>query len=116
MPDGTASAHRYLPKLVTTLAAGYGLGTLRRDAMAGLTVAILALPLSMAIAVASGLFLGKAVGIFGASWLTVKLGWATRPAGVTWPILAGAVVGIGSGWLVPMALHGLPGRLLDVAS
>ena len=54
MPDGTASAHRYLPKLVTTLAAGYGLGTLRRDAMAGLTVAILALPLSMAIAVASG--------------------------------------------------------------
>lgn len=54
MPDGTASAHRYLPKLVTTLAAGYGLDTLRRDAMAGLTVAILALPLSMAIAVASG--------------------------------------------------------------
>ncbi|MFN9711967.1 MAG: SulP family inorganic anion transporter, partial [Alphaproteobacteria bacterium] len=48
MPDGTASAHRYLPKLVTTLAAGYGPGTLRRDAMAGLTVAILALPLSMA--------------------------------------------------------------------
>ncbi|WP_257839232.1 SulP family inorganic anion transporter [Phenylobacterium sp. J426] len=33
---------------------GYSAGALRRDAMAGLTVAILALPLSMAIAVASG--------------------------------------------------------------
>ena len=54
MPDGTATAHRYWPKLVTTLAEGYGLDLLRRDAMAGLTVAILALPLSMAIAVASG--------------------------------------------------------------
>ena len=54
MPDGTATAHRYWPKLVTTLAEGYGLDLLRRDALAGLTVAILALPLSMAIAVASG--------------------------------------------------------------
>jgi len=54
MPDGTATAHRYWPKLATTLAEGYGLDLLRRDAMAGLTVAILALPLSMAIAVASG--------------------------------------------------------------
>ncbi|MBL8556639.1 MAG: SulP family inorganic anion transporter, partial [Phenylobacterium sp.] len=54
MPDGTATAHLYRPKLATTLAEGYGPAALRRDAMAGLTVAILALPLSMAIAVASG--------------------------------------------------------------
>lgn len=54
MPDGTGSAHRYWPKLATTIAEGYGFDTLRADAMAGLTVAILALPLSMAIAVASG--------------------------------------------------------------
>ena len=54
MPDGTASSHRYWPKLATTLTEGYGFDLLRRDAMAGLTVAILALPLSMAIAVASG--------------------------------------------------------------
>lgn len=54
MPDGSASAHLYRPKLATTLAEGYGLAALRRDATAGLTVAILALPLSMAIAVASG--------------------------------------------------------------
>ena len=44
----------YMPKLVTVLREGYGLGALRADAMAGLTVAIVALPLSMAIAIASG--------------------------------------------------------------
>lgn len=54
MPDGTASSNLYQPKLATTLAEGYRLRDLRTDAMAGLTVAILALPLSMAIAVASG--------------------------------------------------------------
>ena len=54
MPDGTATAHLLRPKLATTFSEGYGLDSLRRDALAALTVAIVALPLSMAIAVASG--------------------------------------------------------------
>ncbi len=44
----------YLPKLVSILREGYDLNKLRSDALAGLTVAIVALPLSMAIAIASG--------------------------------------------------------------
>ncbi|MBD1202988.1 MAG: SulP family inorganic anion transporter [Rhodobacteraceae bacterium] len=44
----------FLPKIVTVLREGYGLRALRADALAGLTVAIVALPLSMAIAIASG--------------------------------------------------------------
>lgn len=44
----------YTPKLMTVLREGYDLGALRADAIAGLTVAIVALPLSIAIAVASG--------------------------------------------------------------
>lgn len=44
----------FLPKLVTVLREGYGLDKLRADALAGLTVAIVALPLSMAIAIGSG--------------------------------------------------------------
>jgi SulP family sulfate permease len=44
----------FLPKIVTVLREGYGLRDLRADAVAGLTVAIVALPLSMAIAIASG--------------------------------------------------------------
>src|SRR5690625_1402867 len=42
------------PKLVTALREGYGWGVLRADAVAGLTVAIVALPLAMALAIASG--------------------------------------------------------------
>ncbi|MDY0884913.1 SulP family inorganic anion transporter [Dongia soli] len=44
----------FTPKLITVLREGYGLASLRADALAGLTVAIVALPLSMAIAIASG--------------------------------------------------------------
>lgn len=50
------------PKILTTFAEGYSLADLRRDALAGLTVAIVALPLSMAIAVASGV--GPERGLF----------------------------------------------------
>ncbi|WP_304190737.1 SulP family inorganic anion transporter [Phenylobacterium aquaticum] len=45
---------RYEPKLLTVFREGYALKDLRADAVAGLTVAIVALPLSMAIAIASG--------------------------------------------------------------
>lgn len=44
----------FLPKMLTVLREGYALRDLRADALAGLTVAIVALPLSMAIAIASG--------------------------------------------------------------
>ncbi|MGZ8407476.1 MAG: SulP family inorganic anion transporter [Caulobacteraceae bacterium] len=54
MPDGAATAHLYRPKLLTTIREGYGLRQLRDDVLAGLTVAVVALPLSMALAVASG--------------------------------------------------------------
>lgn len=44
----------FTPKLVTVLRERYGLRDLRADIVSGLTVAIVALPLSMAIAIASG--------------------------------------------------------------
>jgi sulfate permease, SulP family len=47
-------AELYAPKLITVLREGYGLSDFRADVIAGLTVAIVALPLSMAIAIASG--------------------------------------------------------------
>jgi sulfate permease, SulP family len=47
-------AELFSPKLITVLREGYGLVDLRADALSGLTVAIVALPLSMAIAIASG--------------------------------------------------------------
>lgn len=48
------SAKAYTPKLITTLREGYTAQTFRADAIAGLTVAIVALPLAMALGIASG--------------------------------------------------------------
>src|SRR5712675_2079580 len=47
-------AELYSPKLLTVLREGYGVSDFRADVISGLTVAIVALPLSMAIAIASG--------------------------------------------------------------
>ncbi|MEX5727838.1 SulP family sulfate permease [Rhodovulum iodosum] len=45
---------QFTPKIVSVLAEGYGPRALRADLVAGLTVAVVALPLSLAIAIASG--------------------------------------------------------------
>lgn len=47
-------AGMFVPKLYTVLRQGYGWSDLRADAVAGLTVAVVALPLAMALAIASG--------------------------------------------------------------
>ena len=54
-PPQPTFAELFTPKLVTILREGYGWPQFRADALAGLTVAIVALPLSMAIAIGSGL-------------------------------------------------------------
>jgi SulP family sulfate permease len=51
-----------VPKLWSSFREGYGMGDFRADLIAGLTVAIVALPLSMAIAIASGV--GPEVGLY----------------------------------------------------
>src|SRR3984957_19841427 len=46
--------HLYVPKLITVLREGYDFRAFGKDAVAGLTVAIVALPLAMALPIASG--------------------------------------------------------------
>jgi sulfate permease, SulP family len=53
-PVGSSYWRLFVPKIFIVLRRGYGLADLRHDAIAGLTVAIVALPLAMAIAIASG--------------------------------------------------------------
>lgn len=53
-PPAESLRQQFEPQLLTVLREGYGLPQFRADALAGLTVAIVALPLSMAIAIASG--------------------------------------------------------------
>ena len=52
--DSLTSAFRFRPKLVECLKAGYTRDDFRADLMAGITVGVVALPLAMAFAIASG--------------------------------------------------------------
>ena len=54
MSERSPSWHLFVPKLITVLRLGYGPADLRQDVIAGLTVAIVALPLAMALGIASG--------------------------------------------------------------
>jgi NhaA family Na+:H+ antiporter len=54
-------------------------------------------PIWVALGVASGLFLGKQIGVTGATFLAIKLGLAKRPGNVSWRALHGisCLCGIG---------------------
>lgn len=70
-----------------------------------------------AIAVTAGLVIGKPLGIFVLSLIAVKLGVASLPSGVTWPILiAGAMLaGIGFTMSIFIAGLALDGPVRDMA-
>ncbi len=113
MPDGSASARLLRPKLLTTLEEGYTLDYFRRDLAAGATVAVVALPLSMAIAVASGV--GPERGLFTAiiggfivSALSGSRFQIGGPAGAFIVLVAGAVAQFGvEGLLGAVMLSGV---------
>ena len=96
----------FTPKLVTAFREGYGRADLRADALAGLTVAIVALPLAMALGIASGaspreglvtaMIAGLLISALGGS--RVQIG---GPTGAFVVIVAGVI-----------ALHGFDGLIL----
>jgi SulP family sulfate permease len=96
----------FTPKLVTALREGYGRAELRADLVAGLTVAVVALPLAMALGIASGaspreglvtaVVAGILISALGGS--RVQIG---GPTGAFVVIVAGVI-----------ALHGFDGLLL----
>jgi SulP family sulfate permease len=96
----------YTPKLVTVLRERYSLTDLKADVLAGLTVAIVAIPLSMAIAIASGVSpeRGLYTSIIG-GFLVSALGGSRfqigGPAGAFIVLVAATVT-----------LHGLDGLIL----
>ena len=96
----------FTPKLVTVLREHYHLRDLRADLVAGLTVAIVALPLSMAIAIASGVTPDRGlytaiVGGFVVSALSGSRFQIGGPAGAFIVLVAATV-----------ARHGIDGLLL----
>jgi SulP family sulfate permease len=108
----------FTPKLVTILREGYGVAALRADVAAGLTVAIVALPLSMAIAIASGV--GPERGLYTAivgGFLVSLLGGSRfqigGPAGAFIVLVAASVARNGVDGLLLATL--IAGVLLTVA-
>ncbi|MEZ5911511.1 MAG: SulP family inorganic anion transporter [Paracoccaceae bacterium] len=108
-----AASSPFLPKLVTVLREGYGPGDLRADAAAGLTVAIVALPLSMAIAIASGVgpergLVTAIVGGFLVSLLGGSRFQIGGPAGAFIVLVSACVAEIGlPGLILATALSGV---------
>jgi len=108
IPASAPTSALFTPKLITILRESYSAADLRSDVLAGLTVAVVALPLSMAIAIASnapperGLYAAIIGGFF------VSLLGGTRfqiggPAGAFIVLVAACV-----------ERHGLDGMLLAV--
>jgi len=112
-PTPAAPPSEFLPKLVSIFREGYRAADLRADVMAGLTVAIVALPLSMAIAIASGV--GPERGLFATiigGFLVSLLGGSRYqiggPAGAFIVLVAACVAQIGvEGLLLATLLSGL---------
>ncbi|MEC9432079.1 MAG: Na+/H+ antiporter NhaA [Pseudomonadota bacterium] len=71
----------------------------------GLTLERLMTPVPLGIA--AGLFLGKMVGVFGFTFLTVKTGLARLPHGMTWTALFGVACLAGIGFTMSLFIGGL---------
>src|SRR5271155_478059 len=120
MPDGSSTMHLLRPKLATALGEGYRLGSFRKDVVAAVTVAIVALPLSMAIAVASGVgpergLYTAIVGGFVVSLLSGSRFQIGGPAGAFIVLVSATVARFGvEGLLLTVFLSGLMLTLLGV--
>jgi Na+:H+ antiporter, NhaA family len=78
--------------------------------LGGIGIGQLLAPLPLAIA--AGLFVGKQAGIFGAIWLAVRFGIATRLRGATWLQIYGVSLLCGIGFTMSLFIGALafPGR------
>jgi len=71
----------------------------------GIGLAQLVAPLPLGVA--SGLFIGKQIGVFGAVWLCARLGIAAPPAGATWTQIYGTALLCGIGFTMSLFIGGL---------
>ncbi len=73
--------------------------------LAGITFDDLLHPVTLGVI--AGLFIGKQVGIFGACWLAIKLGFAQLPKGANWLQLYGVSVLCGIGFTMSLFIGSL---------
>ena len=111
-------AELFTPKLVTILKERYGAADFRADLIAGLTVAIVALPLAMALGIASGAtpYQGLITAVIGGFLISLLGGSRVQiggPTGAFVVIVAGVIATHGYSGLVLATL--LAGLLLIIA-
>jgi NhaA family Na+:H+ antiporter len=89
---------------------GYGIVPIFGFANAGVSfrglepsVVLGGLPLGIAL----GLFLGKQLGVFGAAWIAIRLGFAQRPEGTTMAQVYGIAILCGIGFTMSLFIGGL---------
>ena len=80
---------------------------------AGLDASVMRDTLTLGIML--GLFIGKQLGVFGAAWLAIKMGFAQKPLGATWVQLYGVAVlcGIGFTMSIFIGLLSFPSELMQ---
>ena len=71
---------------------------------------------SAAIGIVLGLVVGKPIGILGATWLSVRVGVAQLPSGVSWPHVYGVSVFAGIGFTMSLFIASLAFPAHDIAS
>jgi len=71
----------------------------------GMSFSTLLMPVPLGIAL--GLFVGKQVGIFGLTWLGIKMGWAEIPSGATWLQVYGVSILGGIGFTMSLFIGSL---------
>ena len=71
----------------------------------GMSLASLLDPVPLGIA--GGLVLGKTIGVFGASWLMIRSGWASAPGGASTRQFVGVCVLCGIGFTMSLFIGGL---------
>ncbi len=72
----------------------------------------------VALGVLLGLLVGKPVGVLGASWLAVRMGWSSLPQGASWGAMAGVSLLAGIGFTMSLFIGTLAfagSTLLDAA-
>jgi NhaA family Na+:H+ antiporter len=111
-PGAPDAAHSPLHRLEHALAPVVGLLIVPLFGFANAGVSLAGIGLGEILAplplgIAAGLFLGKQIGIFGAVWLSVKFGLASRLRGATWVQVYGVSILCGIGFTMSLFIGAL---------
>ncbi len=81
--------------------------------LGGITAGMIVHPVTLGIV--AGLFVGKQIGVFAATWALIRLGWARLPDGASWTQLYGVSACAGIGFTMSLFIGTLafPGAGLE---